>query len=105
MREEHLDFLPSVTRQFIFWCGRNRSGNIARILMEIARHLAHRRVRATTLLQVTDITVLFAGTINPCPFGRDPRSWRIVSAVELLQFVPGRTDVSLVLGFPGEVRT
>ncbi len=57
------------------------------------------------LLEVTGIAVLFAGTINPCSFGRDPRSGRIVSAVELLQFVPGRTDVSLVLCFPGEVRT
>ncbi|MHC2302553.1 hypothetical protein ACVJBD_006819 [Rhizobium mongolense] len=71
MSKEHFDFLTTMPRLLIFRRGRNRSGDIASVLVEITRHLASNRIRAAALFDFTSVAVLLAGSIEPPSVARD----------------------------------
>jgi hypothetical protein len=98
--KEHLDLLTAMARLYVSRCRSNCSCDVSGIFVENARHLAHRRVRAAARLQFTAITVLFAGTVKPRPFGSDARPGCCIGSVELLQLLTRRADVAIILGLP-----
>lgn len=103
MRKEHLDLLPQLHRDDVLVGLRNVAGDLAGIFMFFAADRAEVHVRAAACFRGAGLAgVRQTPVFSDALAGRPAVRIGIVPA-ELLQFVPLRADVFVVLRVPFEI--
>ncbi len=101
--EEHLDLLAPMPRTLIGRRVRQSPGHIARILVDVARHLALWRVRTALDLESAVLAVGLARTVEPRSVLGDARTRRRIGPSELHQQLAARAGVVVLPGIEDEV--
>jgi hypothetical protein len=82
---------------------RVRTGYVAGVLVQIARDLASKSVRAALWFESAGVAIQFAGAIESCALGCDAASGNGVGASELDKLFARRARVTIAFGVEGEV--
>ncbi len=95
MGKQHLDFLALIAGPGKGRCACQRSGNIAGILMDIARDFPRWRVRAAILFERARIAIRLAGPVEP--------GSAIMHLAGRLKDIARRADIDIALPIPENV--
>lgn len=103
MREEHFHFLSELHRDVVLWGLGDIAGNLAGVLVFLARNLARVCIRTAFRFRWACLAGQFQCAISCGALsGRATGRVRIISS-ELLQSVALRADVLIVFSIPLEV--
>ncbi|CUH76211.1 hypothetical protein TRM7557_00769 [Tritonibacter multivorans] len=103
MGEEHLDLLPQLHGDDVLVCLRNVAGDLSGVFMFLAGDLAGISVRAAFCLGVASLADFFQSPIASRPLASRTSVRVGIVPAKLLQLVPLRADVLVILGVLREI--